>query len=119
MNKKKIPGINGFEELFEVYQNKDEYLQNKKAEQDNGRNNEQYELQHFLEQENTRLSNLESFFTKKIPAKTNFSQTEKLIQVQKDRILELNNKLHNTISKPNSPIQQNLAQIFNAHFGQN
>lgn len=116
MNKKKIRGIDGFEELFEDYLDKDEYAASKK-EQELRRDTDQYELQHFLEQENIRLSKIEAFLTKKIPAKTNFSQTKKLISHQKNRKKEVLQKLEPTLSKLNSAFQQNMAQIFNAHFG--
>lgn len=116
MNKKKIRGIDGFEELFEDYLDKDEYAAAKK-DQELKRDTEQYELQHFLEQENARLSNIEAFLTKKIPAKINFSQTEKLIAHQKNHKKEVLQKLVPMIGKLNSSFQQNMAQLFNAHFG--
>jgi hypothetical protein len=116
MNKKKIPGLNGFEELFESYLTKDEFSEANK-DQDANRNNEQYELQHFLEQENLRLGNIESFLTKKIPAQINFSQTEKLITHQKNRKKEILQKSVPALGKLTSQLQQNLAQLFNAHFG--
>lgn len=116
MNKKKIPGLDGFEELFETYMAKQEIAEANK-EQDGNKNNEQYELQHFLEQENQRLGNIELFLTKKIPAKKNFSQTEKLITHQKNRKKEILLKSVPALGKLSSQLQQNLAQIFNAHFG--
>lgn len=115
MNKKKIPGINGFEELFDVYLNKDEYA-GTKSDSESNRNNEQYELQYFLEQENTRISKIETFLTKKIPAKTNFSQAEKLITHQLNRKNEVMQKTIPVIGKLSSSFQQNMAQLFNAHF---
>jgi hypothetical protein len=114
-NKKSNNSIKGFEELFEVYHANDEnYLREKAQEQD--RNYDQYELQHFLEQENVRLGLIESFLTKKIPSKKNFSQTEKLIKHQVDRKIFLLEKTIPLVSKLNSSFQQNLALLFNAHF---
>lgn len=115
MNKKKIRGIDGFEELFENYLDQDEYAAAKK-EQELKRDTDQYELQHFLEQENIRLGNIETFLTKKIPAKTNFSQAEKLIAHQRNRKKEVMQKILPVISKLTSSFQQNMAQLFNAHF---
>lgn len=116
MKKKKISGLKGFEELYEVYLNKDEYGA-AKNDQDSNRNNDQYELQHFLELENTRIGNIETFLTKKIPAKKNFSQTEKLISHQLNRKEEVLEKSLPVLTKLTSSFQQNMAQLFNAHFG--
>jgi hypothetical protein len=115
-NKKNENAIKGFEEVFDVYLNSDEYVTAAKREQDQNRNFDQYELQHFLELENTRLGLIESFLTKKLPAKKNFSQTEKLIAHQQHRKAELLEKIIPSISKTNSIFQQNIAQIFNSHF---
>lgn len=109
MNKKKIPGLDGFEELFDDYSGV-------KSDSDSNRSNEQYELQHFLEQENTRITNIETFLTKKISAKTNFSQAEKLIFHQENRKNEVMQKTVPVIGKLSSSFQQNMAQLFNAHF---
>jgi len=115
MNKKKIKGLDGFEDLFNSYHAQDEYASANKDQEN--RSNEQYELQHFLELENSRLGNIEAFLTKKIPAKKNFSQTEKLITHQKNRKKEILQKAIPVLGKLTSQFQQNLAQLFNAHFG--
>jgi hypothetical protein len=111
-------GLKGFEEIFEVYLNTDEELARARREQDPNRNYDMYELQQFLEQENIRLGLIEKFLTKKIPAKINFSQTQKLIAHQVDRRKNLLEKTIPAINKLSSALQQNMSQLFNAHFGQ-
>lgn len=115
-NKKNKTTSKGFEELIEVYLSTEDYLASVKKEQDLNRNYDQYELQQFLELENIRLGKLESFFTKKIPAKKNFSQTEKLIIHQQERKSEILEKSVPQICKLNSTLQLNLNELFNAHF---
>jgi hypothetical protein len=117
--KKKNTGMKGFEELYENYLNEDEYSYRSslEREREKERNLDQYELQHFLELENTRLANLEAFFTNKIPAKINFSQTEKLIIHQVERKEVVLEKIVPALTKLTSQCQLNMAQLFNAHFG--
>jgi hypothetical protein len=116
LNKDVVSGLKGFEDVFEDYVQSEEYKEQERKERDNSRAGEQYELQHFLEQENARLTCLEVFLTKKIPLKTNFSQTDKLIQQQIDRKNILRIKLFGEFKKLDSALQQNLVQIFNSHF---
>lgn len=109
-------GLKGFEDVFEDYVKSEEYKEHERKDRDNTKVGEQYELQHFLEEENSRLSALEIFFTKKIPLIMNFSQTEKLILVQMDRKRVLKEKLSGDLIKLDSPLQKNLAQLMNSHF---
>lgn len=109
-------GLKGFEDVFEDYVKSEEYKEHERKDRDNTKVGEQYELQHFLEQENSRLSALEIFLTKKIPLIMNFSQTEKLILVQMDRKKFLKEKLSGDLIKLDSPLQKNLAQLMNSHF---
>lgn len=116
LTKETIQGLKGFEDVFEDYVDSEEYKDLERREKDNAKIGEQYELQHFLEQENARLTALEVFFTKKIPLKTNFSQTEKLILQQQERKKLIKEKLFGEFRKFESVLQKNLAQIFNSHF---
>jgi hypothetical protein len=109
-------GLKGFEDVFEDYVKSEEYKEHERKERDTTKVGEQYELQHFLEQENSRLSALEVFLTKKIPLIMNFSQTEKLILVQMDRKKLLKEKLSTGLTKLDSPLQKNLAHLMNSHF---
>ncbi len=121
LGKHSLPGdifdnLKGFEDVFEDYVKSEEYKDLERKERESSRVGEQYELQHFLEQENMRLKSLESFLTKKIPLKVNFSQTEKLILIQMNRKQELKEKLIPIMKKLDSPLQKNLAQLINSHF---
>jgi hypothetical protein len=113
---KELLGLKGFEDVFEDYVESEEYKELERKEYENSKVGEQYELQHFLEQENARLTCLEIFLTKKVSLKTNFSQTEKLTLQQVERKRVLKEKLFNEFKKLDSPLQKNLAQFFNAHF---
>ena len=108
--------LKGFEDVFEDYVQSEEYKANERKEREKSKADDQYELQHFLEQENDRLTSLEVFLTKKIPLKINFSQTDKLIKHQRDRKSLLQQKLNDELSKMDSSLQKNLAHFFNAHF---
>ncbi len=115
LSKEFVEGLKGFEEVFEDYVDSEEFKEKERKDRD-GKSGEQYELQHFLEQENDRLTALEVFLTKKVPLKTNFSQTEKLLQQQVERKKILKEKLLAEFKKLDSALQKNLAQIFNSHF---
>lgn len=116
LSKDALDGLKGFEDVFEDYVESEEYKDSERKERENSKVGEQYELQHFLEQENLRLTGLEVFLTKKISLKTNFSQTEKLMQVQTERKKVLKDKLSAEFKKLDSALQKNLATIFNSHF---
>ncbi|MGZ3788752.1 MAG: hypothetical protein ACXVLQ_09530 [Bacteriovorax sp.] len=116
LTKEAIAGLKGFEDVFEDYVESEEYKDHERRERDNAKAGEQYELQHFLEQENARLTGLEIFLTKKIPLKTNFSQTDKLMEQQVQRKSLIKEKLLNELKKLDSALQKNLAQFFNSHF---
>lgn len=109
-------GLKGFEDVFEDYINSEDYKETEKKEREKNKLGEQYELQRFLEQENDRLSAIENFYTKKIPLKINFSQTDKLIQTQLDRKKILQDKIIDESLKLDSTFQKNLAQLLNSHF---
>ena len=116
LSKEVIKNLKGFEDVFEDYVGSEEYKEAERREQEKNKIGEQYELQHFLEQENDRLTGLETFLTKKIPLNTNFSQTEKLIKVQRERKKILKEKLITETKKLESKLQKNLGQFFNSHF---
>lgn len=116
VSKEVFDGLRGFEDVFADYVQSEDYKDHERKERENTKIGEQYELQHFLEQENARLSALEVFLTKKIALKMNFSQTEKLILVQMERKKILREKLTVEFIKLDSPIQRNLAQLMNSHF---
>ncbi len=116
VSKEVMENLKGFEDVFEDYVKSEDYKDHERKEREATKAGEQYELQHFLEQENDRLSSLESFFTKKIPLKMNFSQTEKLILIQMDRKKVLKEKLGDEIVKLDSHLQKNLANLMNSHF---
>lgn len=116
VSKEVLANLKGFEDVFEDYVKSEEYKDLERKERENSKVGEQYELQHFLEQENDRLSALEIFLTKKIPLKMNFSQTEKLILVQMERKRLLKEKLGQELTRLDSPLQKNLAQLINSHF---
>ena len=116
VSKEVFDGLKGFEDVFVDYVKSEDYKDHERKERENTKVGEQYELQHFLEQENARLSALEIFLTKKIPLKMNFSQTEKLILIQMERKKILKEKISDEIIKLDSPLQKNLAHLMNAHF---
>lgn len=109
-------GLKGFEEVFADYVKSEEYKDVERKQLENHKIGEQYELQHFLEQENERLSAMEIFLTKKIPLMMNFSQTEKLILIQMNRKRVLKEKMGPELIKLDSQLQKNLAQLMNSHF---
>ncbi|NOT78600.1 MAG: hypothetical protein HOP07_06305 [Bacteriovoracaceae bacterium] len=115
-NKELLEGLKGFEDVFEDYVKSEEYKDVERKERERTKVGEQYELQHFLEQENDRLSGLETFLTKKVTLKMNFSQTDKLIRHQRDRKKLLLDKLGPELIKFDSQLQKNLAQLLNSHF---
>jgi len=108
--------IKGFEELFSDYLESEESKERARKDRENQKGTEQYELQHFLEQENSRLTGLEVLFTKKLPAKLNFSQTEKLTVLQMQNKRDTLDKLILEVSKSDSLFLKNLQSMFNAHF---
>jgi hypothetical protein len=108
--------LKGFEDIFQDYVETEEIKERKRINRDLSRNSEIYELQNFLEEENSRLSNIEIFFSKKVPAKISFSQTQKLIVEQLKRKNELKEKIIPSLKKQDSQILKNLAHLFNAHF---
>jgi hypothetical protein len=116
LSKEVLENLKGFEDAFEDYVESEEYKELERKERKETKIGEQYELQHFLEQENARLSCLEVFLTKKVSLRTNFSQTEKLLQLQMERKNLLKEKLSDEFKKFDSALQKNLAQIFNSHF---
>lgn len=116
VSKEVFDGLKGFEDVFEDYVKSEDYKEIERKERENSKVGEIYELQHFLEEENARLSALEIFLTKKIPLKMNFSQTEKLILVQMERKKVLKEKLASEFGKLDSPLQKNLAHLMNSHF---
>ena len=116
VSKEVFEGLKGFEDVFVDYVQSEDYKDNERKERENAKIGEQYELQHFLEEENARLSALEIFLTKKIALKMNFSQTEKLILMQMERKRILRDKLTTEFTKLDSPLQRNLAQLMNSHF---
>lgn len=116
LTKETVENLKGFEDVFEDYVESEEYKDRERRQNENQKVGEQYELQHFLEQENARLTGLENFLTKKIPIKMNFSQTEKLIKVQNDRKNLLRDKLLPELKQLDSALQKNLAAFFNSHF---
>ncbi len=116
VSKEVFDGLKGFEDVFEDYVKSEDYKEIERKERENSKVGEQYELQHFLEQENARLSALEVFLTKKIPLKMNFSQTEKLILLQMERKAVLKEKLSDEFIKLDSVFQKNLAHMMNSHF---
>lgn len=116
VTKEVFEGLKGFEDVFEDYVKSEEYKEHERKERDLAKIGEQYELQHFLEQENSRLSSLEIFLTKKIPLITNFSQTEQLIIIQMERKKALKEKISAELIKLDSPFQKNLAHLMNSHF---
>lgn len=116
LTKEVVDNLKGFEDVFEDYVESEEFRDKERRQSENQKIGEQYELQHFLEQENARLTGLENFLTKKIPLKLNFSQTDKLIKVQNERKKVLKEKLLPELKRPETPLQKNLAALFNAHF---
>ena len=76
VSKEVFEGLKGFEDVFADYVQSEDYKDNERKERENAKIGEQYELQHFLEEENARLSALEIFLTKKIDShktRLNFS----------------------------------------------
>ena len=116
VTKEVFEGLKGFEDVFEDYVKSEEYKEHERKERNNSKIGEQYELQHYLEQENSRLSALEIFLTKKIPLIVNFSQTNKLIILQMERKKVLKDKIGAKLIRLDSPLQQNLAHLLNSHF---
>ena len=108
--------IRGFEELFSEYLKSEEAREKEKKDRESVKQSEIYELQAFLEQENERLTRLEIFFTKKLPALFNFSQAKKLFELQHDRRMVIKRKLSDELLKKESKFQKNLSQLFNSHF---
>ena len=114
-NKKDKIDLGGFEELFEDYIST-EKAKSQLRESKDSKDNDSFELERFLEIENERLTNIETFFTKKIPNKIHFPQSEKLLKIQECRIEEVKNKVLLKIDRQDSVILKNLAKIFDHNF---
>jgi hypothetical protein len=108
--------IKGFEDIFQEYVDSEEEKDKRRLEKNAAKSTENYELQNFLEEEHNRLTNIEVFYTKKMPAKINFSQTDKLLVEQLKKKNVLHSKLEIEFSKSDSQLQKNLSQMFNSHF---
>lgn len=111
-----LKGLKGFEDVFEDYVESENYKDQERRDSERLKSGEQHELQYFLEQENARLTTLEIFLTQKISLKTNFSQTDQLVRLQKEKKKELRQKLTKELRKSDSLLQKNLADFFNSHF---
>lgn len=116
VSKEVFDSLKGFEDVFADYVKSEEYKEHERKEREKQKVGDQYELQHFLEEENARLSALETFLTKKIGLKMNFSQTEKLILLQMERKKVLKDKLAGEFVRLDSTLQKNLAHLMNSHF---
>jgi hypothetical protein len=114
-NKKDKNDLSGFEELLEDFVSTENSKQLKR-EISESKNFDNFELERYLEIENERLSNLESFFTKKIPNKLNFSQSEKLSKIQTKRIEEIKEKINQKIDNFDSTLNRNLSKLFDHIF---
>ena len=108
--------LQGFEEVFEDYIENESQKDAERKKKDLIKDLDNYELQRFLELENERLTKLENFLTKKIPIKVNFSQEEKLLQIQTEKKEKLKDELILEMMVFDSAFMRNLSLIFNAHF---
>ncbi len=108
--------LKGFEDIFEDYLEDEADKERVRSNKEFQKNTETYELQNFLEEENSRLTSMEQFFTKKLPAQINFSQTERLIVEQIKRKNLLRERINEETVKENSILFKNLSTMFNAHF---
>lgn len=106
--------VQGFEEVF------GDYIEDAKKSNMNKRyaskTPEKNELQNFLELEIDRLTSLDNFLSKKVSVMKNFSQTQKLIEMQKKRKEELTNEMIQRLKRPDSQFQKNLASLINSYF---
>lgn len=106
--------VQGFEEVF------GDYIEDAKKTNMSKRHAtrvpEKNELQNFLELEIERLTSLDNFLSKKVSVLKNFSQTQKLIDIQINKKAILSEDLIERLKRPDSQLQQNLAQLINGHF---
>lgn len=121
MAKKNLPddvvkSLKGFEEVFDDYLKDEEKKSMDKWEKDKEKKGDQYELANFLELEEKRITSVEKFLTKKVAQQKQFSQAEKLLNLQKERKQLVLLKILPELLDSQSKFKQNLSQIYNSHF---
>ncbi len=121
MNKKNLPeelvkGLKGFEDVFDDYLKNEEKRKIERWEQEREKKGDQYELANFLEIEEKRIEAVETFLTKKVSQQLNFSQADKIANIQLERKKQLLLKIIPEIMSDESNLKKNLSAMYNAHF---
>lgn len=112
MSKKVPEHLKGFEEVMEEFSD----ALKPKMVKGNSKGHNSHESQRFLEQELERLTLLDNFFSKKILIMKNFSQTEELIKLQEQKIIEKKNEIIRKVNVNHQRVHQNLALLMDTHF---
>jgi len=111
--RKELQGLESFIDDFQREQDNIERLRNQKEREKKA---DQYELITYFEEEFSRLNKLDLFYSKKHPTQMNFSQSDKIYQLQSELQKEKENMLINLFDDEHSPFRNNLESLFNAHF---
>lgn len=121
MAKKNLPdevvkGLKGFEEVFDDYLKDEERRSMERWEKEKEKKGDQYELANFLELEEERICHIETFLTKKVAQQKQFSQSDKLINMQKERRRQLLLKIIPELFDQQAKFRENLARLHAVHF---
>jgi hypothetical protein len=117
-NQKKPSGIEGFEEVIEMWGGDVEKA--KKRARGSGKDDtlsEAHLLYNFLEVEQNRLNIVDQFLTTKLSNMVKFNQCENLTKIQNEKIILVRDELSKKLGRPDSPMNESLGRIFDTIFG--
>lgn len=104
--------LDGFKDVLDLM-NESQKEQLNNITQDGVKKSNPFELLNFLESEFKRLSKLDIFFTQKIHTLEEFSQTEALLEQEREAVEEMKYDLIKKLKHSDSPLQKHMGRIFN------
>lgn len=104
----------GFQDFIDSEKDKSFLL--KKGNTGTVKNDRGFEYFTFLNNDATKLVKTRILLNEKLPFTLKFDQTPKLIERQKEELLELREKLFKISDEKNSPYRKSLSEIFDAYF---
>ena len=116
-NQKKPSGIEGFEEVIEMWGGDVEKAKKRARSSKDDTLNEAHLLYNFLEIEQNRLNIIDQFLTTKLDNMVKFNQCKNLTKIQNEKIFLVREELKKKLGQPNSPLNSNLGRIFDTLFG--
>lgn len=109
----KLKDLEGFEEVMDLLFDEKRVLTQQEA---RANKDDTFEIYSFLEKENSRLKKLDRFFSQQIRTHEFYSQTSDLCEKQTDRMETAKKELISKLSNESSPLQVNLAHLFEKTF---